>query len=320
MAPDAVSDRITGWLAALALPGIAVVRSLSVLGDAELPLLARHAGVDAGLARVVCTSLDPGCAARRLPPTALCPSARRQRGGGHDLSGASARRAICAQRDSWSRSERRWIPARSTCSPHGPRRTTGWCRCWVTPRRRQCAWRAGGGDRLPRASSRRARTDRATSGTDAGARQRPAADAPDRRRADDAAKKSGAGTPSVAPGSTSMPATSASLRSSCRWTTPLATWRPAVRRSERRSCHSCWEAGRRSPFGSIPTTTRRVRCARSRPWSRPARRRMPCSRRSPNSSGSCSKQRWGALFASTRRPGSVTTSEAGVVTRGASRD
>jgi DNA-binding CsgD family transcriptional regulator len=58
MAPGAVSDRITGWLAALAPPGIAVVRSLAVLGDAELPLLARHAGVDVALAREVCATLE----------------------------------------------------------------------------------------------------------------------------------------------------------------------------------------------------------------------------------------------------------------------
>jgi DNA-binding CsgD family transcriptional regulator len=58
MAPGAVSDRITGWLAALPQPGMAVVRSLAVLGDAELPLLARHAAVDVHLARDVCDRLE----------------------------------------------------------------------------------------------------------------------------------------------------------------------------------------------------------------------------------------------------------------------
>jgi DNA-binding CsgD family transcriptional regulator len=58
MASDAVGDRITGWLAALPEPGVAVARSLAVLGEAELPLLARHAGVEVDIARAVCRRLE----------------------------------------------------------------------------------------------------------------------------------------------------------------------------------------------------------------------------------------------------------------------
>jgi DNA-binding CsgD family transcriptional regulator len=57
LAPDAVSDRITGWLAALPDPGPAVVGSLSVLGEAGLPMLAEHAGVPVSVARDVCDRL-----------------------------------------------------------------------------------------------------------------------------------------------------------------------------------------------------------------------------------------------------------------------
>jgi DNA-binding CsgD family transcriptional regulator len=57
LAPEAVSDRITGWLAALPDPGPAVVHSLSVLGEAGLPLLAEHAGVPVSVARDVCDRL-----------------------------------------------------------------------------------------------------------------------------------------------------------------------------------------------------------------------------------------------------------------------
>jgi DNA-binding CsgD family transcriptional regulator/tetratricopeptide (TPR) repeat protein len=58
MASDAVGDRVTGWLAALPEPGAAVARSLAVLGEAELPLLARHAGVEVDVARAVCRRLE----------------------------------------------------------------------------------------------------------------------------------------------------------------------------------------------------------------------------------------------------------------------
>ena len=57
-AAEAVGDRITGWLGSLPESGIAVVRSLAVLGEAELPLLARHAGVEVDTARDVCERLD----------------------------------------------------------------------------------------------------------------------------------------------------------------------------------------------------------------------------------------------------------------------
>ena len=57
-AAEAVGDRITGWLGSLPESGIAVVRSLAVLGEAELPLLARHAGVEVDVARDVCERLD----------------------------------------------------------------------------------------------------------------------------------------------------------------------------------------------------------------------------------------------------------------------
>jgi DNA-binding CsgD family transcriptional regulator len=58
MASDAVGDRVTGWLAALPESGAAVARSLAVLGEAELPLLARHAGVEVDVARAVCRRLE----------------------------------------------------------------------------------------------------------------------------------------------------------------------------------------------------------------------------------------------------------------------
>jgi DNA-binding CsgD family transcriptional regulator len=58
MASEAVGDRITGWLAALPEAGVAVARSLAVLGEAELPLLARHAGVEVDAARNVCRRLE----------------------------------------------------------------------------------------------------------------------------------------------------------------------------------------------------------------------------------------------------------------------
>jgi DNA-binding CsgD family transcriptional regulator len=58
LAPEAVNDRITGWLAALPDPELAVVRSLSVLGEATLPLLAQHAGVPVRVAREVRDRLE----------------------------------------------------------------------------------------------------------------------------------------------------------------------------------------------------------------------------------------------------------------------
>jgi DNA-binding CsgD family transcriptional regulator len=57
-AAEAVGDRIAGWLGSLPDSGIAVVRSLAVLGEAELPLLARHAGVPVDVAAEVCQRLD----------------------------------------------------------------------------------------------------------------------------------------------------------------------------------------------------------------------------------------------------------------------
>ena len=58
LAPGAVGDRITGWLAALPSAGVAVVRSLAVLGEAEMPMLARHAGVGIDVAQDVCRRLE----------------------------------------------------------------------------------------------------------------------------------------------------------------------------------------------------------------------------------------------------------------------
>jgi DNA-binding CsgD family transcriptional regulator len=57
-AAEAVGDRISGWLGSLPDSGIAIVRSLAVLGEAELPLLAQHAGVTVEMARDVCERLD----------------------------------------------------------------------------------------------------------------------------------------------------------------------------------------------------------------------------------------------------------------------
>lgn len=58
LAPEAVTDRIMGWLVTLPDAGRAVVRSLAVLGESGLPLLAQHAQVPMGTVREICARLE----------------------------------------------------------------------------------------------------------------------------------------------------------------------------------------------------------------------------------------------------------------------
>jgi DNA-binding CsgD family transcriptional regulator len=58
LVPDAVRYRVGGWLHSLPAAAIAVARSLAVLGEAKLPLLARHAGVDIDAAGDACARLE----------------------------------------------------------------------------------------------------------------------------------------------------------------------------------------------------------------------------------------------------------------------
>jgi DNA-binding NarL/FixJ family response regulator len=57
-APGAVRHRVGAWLRGLSAATTAVAGSLAVLGEAELPLLARHAGVSVEQARDACDQLE----------------------------------------------------------------------------------------------------------------------------------------------------------------------------------------------------------------------------------------------------------------------
>jgi predicted ATPase len=124
LAPEAVNARITGSLATLDDPGLAVVRSLSVLGEAALPLLAQHAGVPiawpgtcvTGSSRRRFWTIASSCASRirsSLAPWRAC--SRR----------ASAPMAISERPRCCSSPERRWMPAQFICSSYEPARMIG---------------------------------------------------------------------------------------------------------------------------------------------------------------------------------------------------